>query len=76
MTPSLLMIKPEPTEVDKRSLILKGSKEMAEMNTTAGETFLKTSTAVSVQADFADGSGLARPSKHREKKIEIRYFFM
>ena len=76
MTPSLLMIKPEPTEVDKRSLLLKGSKEMAEMNTTAGETFLKISTADSVQADFADASGLAMPSKHRERKIEIEHFFM
>lgn len=71
MTPSFLIIKPEPTEVAKRSLVLKGSKETAEMNTTEGETFLKISGTDSLQADLADVSGFTMPSKTKEMRIEI-----
>ena len=71
MTPSLLIIKPEPTEVVKRSLVLKGSKEIAEMNTTEGETLLKISGTDSGQADLADDSGFTMPSRTKEMSIEI-----
>ena len=69
MTPSLLMIKPEPTDVDKRSFVLKGSKEIAEMNTTDGETFLKISTTGSVQADVARDSDFAMQNKTKAMRI-------
>lgn len=71
MTPSLPIIKPEPTEVAKRSLALKGSKEIAEIDTTEGETFLKISGTDSVQADLADASGFIMPSKTKAMTIEV-----
>ena len=71
MTPSLLIIKPEPTELDKRSLVLNGSKEIAEMNTTEGETFLKICGTDSPQADWALASGLTAQSKTRATRIEV-----
>ena len=71
MTPSLLIIKPEPTELDKRSLVLKGSKEIAEMNTTEGETFLKISGADSPQPDWALTSGLTVQNKTKATRIEV-----
>jgi hypothetical protein len=47
-----------------------------QINTTERATFLKISTTDSVQADLADGSGLAMPRKHRKRKIEIGLFLM
>ena len=70
MSPSLLIIKPEPTEVDKRSLLLKGSKEIAEMNTTEGETLLKISGADLAQADWAAASGFTVENKIKAMRIE------
>jgi len=71
MTPSLLIIKPEPTEVAKRSLVLKGSKAIAEIDTTEGETLLKISGTDSVQADPADASDFTVPSKTKVMIIKV-----
>jgi hypothetical protein len=71
MIPSLLIIKPEPTEVAKRSLALKGSKEIAEIDTTEGETFLKISGTDSVQADLANAPGFTVPSKTKVIIIKV-----
>jgi hypothetical protein len=48
------MKKPEPTEVVRRSFVLKGSKDTAEMKTTDGETRLNSAGTGSLQSDLAD----------------------
>ncbi len=70
MRPSLLMMNPEPMPVFTRFMILKGSMEVAAMNTTDGETSLKTSGIESVKTVSAFESGMPNPILKMHKKIK------
>jgi hypothetical protein len=58
ISPSSLIIKPEPNVVAIRFLDFRGSKDTAEMETTEGESRRNSSGTVSVQVDFVEARGI------------------
>jgi len=76
ISPSSLIIKPEPTVVAIRFLDLKGSKDTAEMETTEGESLRNSSGTVSVQLDFVEARGVMGMPITIMTKIKNKYLFI
>ena len=76
MRPSLLKMNPEPMADLTRFMTLKGSMDPVEMNTTDGETCLKSSGIDLAQLELAFNSGITNPRLIMHKKIEYNRILM
>ena len=71
-----MKMNPEPMADFNRFMTLKGSMDAAEMNTTDGETCLKSSGIELVQLELAFNSGIPNPRLIMHKKIENNRILM